>query len=94
MYSVMLRLPNEAVHQMQSLRLCISGGSSMPVEVMHQFEARFGKWIYEGDGPTECSPVTCVNPVNGERKPGTVGRAVTTQAGKASALPSIMEIAE
>ncbi len=76
MYSVLLRLPNEAVQQMQSLRLCVSGGASMPIEVMRRFETRFGKWIYEGDGPTECSPVTCVNPVSGKRKPGTVGRAV------------------
>lgn len=76
MYSVLLRLPHEAVQQMQSLRLCVAGGASMPVAVMRRFEARFGKLIYEGDGPTECSPVTCVNPVDGERKPGTVGAAV------------------
>ena len=45
----------------------------MPVEVMKQFEARFGLPIYEGDGPTECAPVTCINPIGGRRKPGTVG---------------------
>ena len=29
--------------------------------------------MLEGDGPTECGPVTCVNPLDGERKPGSVG---------------------
>ena len=33
----------------------------------------FGIPVLEGDGPTECSPVTCVNPVSGPRKPGSVG---------------------
>ena len=32
--------------------------------------------IYEGDGPTECAPVTCVNPIGGRRKPGSVGLPV------------------
>ena len=45
----------------------------MPVSVFLQFEARFGIPLYEGDGPTECSPVTCVNPIGGLAKPGTVG---------------------
>lgn len=48
----------------------------MPVEVMRKFEERFGKLIYEGDGPTECSPVTCVNPIGGLRKPASVGKPI------------------
>ncbi|MBI3986823.1 MAG: long-chain fatty acid--CoA ligase [Lentisphaerae bacterium] len=76
LYSVLLRLPDELTPKFASLRLCISGGAALPVEVMKQFEARFGKPIYEGDGPTECSPVTCVNPIGGSRKPGTVGLPV------------------
>jgi len=45
----------------------------MPVELMKRFEQVYGFPILEGDGPTECSPVTCVNPLDGERKPGSVG---------------------
>ncbi len=73
MYNMMLRLPDEANVKLQSLRVCISGGAAMPLEVLEQFEKKFGKAIYEGDGPTECSPVTCVNPLQGPRKPGSVG---------------------
>ncbi len=76
MYAVLLRLPDECVPMLASLRCAISGGAAMPVEVMRRFEERFGKAIYEGDGPTECSPVTCVNPLGGRRKPGTVGLPV------------------
>jgi long-chain acyl-CoA synthetase len=73
MFNVMLRLPDNMTAHFDSLRFCISGGAAMPVDVMKQFTERFGKVIYEGDGPTECSPVTCVNPIGGEVRPGSVG---------------------
>ncbi|MDH4275471.1 MAG: long-chain fatty acid--CoA ligase [Gammaproteobacteria bacterium] len=73
MYNVLLNLPDAAIKKFSSLRFCVSGGASMPVELMNRFEARFNKLIYEGDGPTECCPVTCVNPIGGIRKPASVG---------------------
>ena len=76
MFVALLRLPETARDQFASLRFCISGGASLPKAVLHQFEDKFGKLIYEGDGPTECSPVTCVNPIDGKRKVGTVGLAL------------------
>ena len=42
-------------------------------DYISRFESRFDRLIYEGDGPTECSPVTCVNPIDGDRKPASVG---------------------
>jgi len=76
MYSLLLRLPARHTAQIQKLRFCVSGGAAMPMEVMNRFEERFGVLIYEGDGPTECSPVTCVNPIEGRRKPQSVGPAI------------------
>ena len=73
MFSLLLRLKPERALWLASLRFCISGGAALPVEVLRRFEIQFGVKIYEGDGPTECSPVTCVNPVGGLSKPGTVG---------------------
>jgi len=73
MYNVLLRLPDAYTTKFESLKFGVSGGAAMPVEVMKQFETRFNKLIYEGDGPTECSPVTCVNPIGGVRKPASVG---------------------
>jgi len=73
MYALYLRLPDEQVARWRSVRFCVSGGSALPVAVLEGFEKRFGVPVLEGDGPTECSPVTCVNPLHGERKPGSVG---------------------
>lgn len=76
MYTVLLRLPNAAVDKLKSLRVCIAGGAAMPVEIMKQFEHKFGLVINEGDGPSECSPVTSVNPVDGLCKAGSIGLPV------------------
>jgi long-chain acyl-CoA synthetase len=76
MYNLLLRLPDEQLSRWRSIRVAISGGAAMPVELMRRFEARFGVPVLEGDGPTECSPVTCVNPLHGVRKPGSVGLSV------------------
>jgi long-chain acyl-CoA synthetase len=73
MYAMMANLPAESAHDLSSLRCAVSGGAAMPPAVMERFEQRYGVLIYEGDGPTECSPVTCVNPIGGRRKPLSVG---------------------
>ncbi|HEY1171837.1 MAG TPA: long-chain fatty acid--CoA ligase [Verrucomicrobiae bacterium] len=60
-----------------NLRLCVSGGAPLPMEVLHQFQQRFPKIKFlEGYGPTESSPVASVNPINGPQKPGSVGVAI------------------
>jgi len=76
MYSVLLRLPDDQVAKFKTVKFCISGGAALPAAVMQQFEKKFGKFIYEGDGPTECSPCTCVNPIGGARKINSVGRVI------------------
>jgi long-chain acyl-CoA synthetase len=76
MYNVLLRLPEEQRAKWASIRYGISGGAAMPVAIMTQFEECFGIPIHEGDGPTECSPVTCVNPIGGKSKPASVGLPV------------------
>jgi long-chain acyl-CoA synthetase len=73
MYGLLMRLDDEGVARWRSVRFCVSGGAAMPKAMMAAFEERFGIPVLEGDGPTECSPVTCVNPVAGPRKPGSVG---------------------
>ena len=76
MYNLLLRLPEKYTPAIQKLRFCVSGGAAMPAEIMEQFEDRFGVLIYEGDGPTECAPVTCFNPIDGVRKPLSVGQSI------------------
>jgi long-chain acyl-CoA synthetase len=76
MYSVLLRLREGKLALLKSLRFGVVGGAAMPAATLRQFEERTGIRLYEGDGPTECSPVTCVNPIDGLSKPGTVGLPV------------------
>jgi long-chain acyl-CoA synthetase len=58
------------------LRLCVSGGAPMPVEIMRRFEATFGVRILEGYGLSETSPVACFNQMHRPSKPGTVGQPI------------------
>jgi long-chain acyl-CoA synthetase len=55
-----------------SLRFCISGGASLPVEFLHRFEALFKTEIHEGYGLTE-APVCVENPYGRATKPGSIG---------------------
>jgi len=76
MYNLISRLDDGQAAHWRSVRLGVAGGAAMPIELLKRFEKRFGFPLLEGDGPTECSPVTCVNPPDGIRKPGSVGLPV------------------
>jgi long-chain acyl-CoA synthetase len=76
MFSAMLHQPDAPDHDMSSLRLCVSGGSAMPVEVMRSFEETFGCIVLEGYGLSETSPVASFNHPHAERKPGSIGTPI------------------
>jgi long-chain acyl-CoA synthetase len=63
-------------HDLATLRLCVSGGASIPVEVLRGFEERFGCRVLEGYGLSETSPVATFNHVDRPSKPGSIGTAV------------------
>lgn len=73
MYAVMLQMKTDREFDLSAMRLGVSGGAPLPVEVLHGFEQRFGVYMLEGYGPTEASPVVSVNRLDGTRKVGTVG---------------------
>ena len=58
------------------LRLCISGAAPLPVQVLEEFEAKFHIPLIEGYGLSEASPVVTKNPLDGTRKPGSIGRPI------------------
>jgi long-chain acyl-CoA synthetase len=76
MFSAMLHSPDAGSADVSSLRLCVSGGSAMPVEVMRSFEETFGCIVLEGYGLSETSPVASFNQPHAERKPGSIGTPV------------------
>ena len=63
-------------HDASSLRVCVSGGAALPVEVLHGFEAAFGCQVLEGYGLSETSPIACFNHPDRPRKPGSIGTPV------------------
>jgi long-chain acyl-CoA synthetase len=76
MFSAMLHSPAAGTTDVSSLRLCNSGGSAMPVEVMRSFEETFGCIVLEGYGLSETSPVASFNHPHAERKPGSIGTPI------------------
>lgn len=59
-----------------SLKYCISGGAPLPVDLKRRFERRTGCVLVEGYGLSEASPVVTCNPLDGENKEGSIGRAL------------------
>jgi long-chain acyl-CoA synthetase len=76
MYAAMLHDPASAEADTSSLRVCVSGGSAMPVEIMRGFEQAFGCMILEGYGLSESSPVASFNHPDKVRKPGSIGTPI------------------
>lgn len=58
---------------LRSLEYCISGAAPLPVAVAKKFEELTGAKLREGYGLTETSPVTHVNPMKGNARPGSIG---------------------
>lgn len=61
---------------LSSIRLCISGGAPLPLEVRTRFEALTGCRLVEGYGLSEASPVVTCNPIDGLIKEGSIGKAL------------------
>ncbi len=59
-----------------SLRVCLSGGAALPVQVLKDFEAKYNVAILEGYGMSEGSPVVTFNHPDRVRKTGSVGTPV------------------
>jgi long-chain acyl-CoA synthetase len=76
MYSALLHDPAAETADVSSLRVCVSGGAALPVEVLRSFEERFGCVVLEGYGLSETSPVASFNHPDRERTPGSIGTPV------------------
>jgi long-chain acyl-CoA synthetase len=73
MYGALLHHSGREDYDTSALRICITGGASMPVEVLRGFEEAFGCEVLEGYGLSETSPVASSNHPGRPRKPGSIG---------------------
>lgn len=76
MYNFLYQHPTGDPTDLKSLRLCVSGGASLPVSLLNNFEKKFNVLISEGYGLSEASPVTCFNPLDRPRKAGSIGPSI------------------
>ncbi|MFJ5274723.1 long-chain fatty acid--CoA ligase [Streptomyces sp. NPDC088358] len=76
MYAALLHADLPEGFDAGRLRLAVSGGAALPVEVLHGFERRFGATVLEGYGLSETSPVAAFNHPDRPRKAGSIGLPV------------------
>ncbi|MEK5233199.1 fatty acid--CoA ligase family protein [Lysinibacillus sp. FSL K6-0232] len=82
MYNFLYQLPEGNAEDFATIRLAVSGGASLPVALLHNFEQKFNVRVSEGYGLSEASPVTCFNPLDRERKPGSIGTSINNVENK------------
>ncbi|MGE7767058.1 long-chain-fatty-acid--CoA ligase [Peribacillus sp. NPDC096540] len=73
MYNFIYQLSEATAEDFSSIRLCISGGASIPIELLQNFQNKFNVMILEGYGLSETSPLVAINPLKGTRKTGSIG---------------------
>jgi long-chain acyl-CoA synthetase len=76
MYNAMLNTPDRERYDTSTLKLCASGGSAMPVELLKAFEQAFNCTVLEGYGLSETAPVASFNHPDKERKAGSIGTPI------------------
>ena len=75
MYAALLHVSDRERCDASSLRVCVSGGAALPLEILHGFETEFGCVVLEGYGLSETSPVASFNRAQ-LRKAGSIGTPV------------------
>jgi long-chain acyl-CoA synthetase len=76
MYVALTQFPTDKEYDTSALRAAVSGGASLPVEVLRGFEQRYGCTLLEGYGLSETSPIASFNHRDHERKPGSIGTPI------------------
>ncbi|MCM3271959.1 AMP-binding protein [Paenibacillus elgii] len=100
MYISLIHHQNIKRFDLSSIRFCISGSASLPLEVQESFESITGGKLIEGYGLTEASPVTHANNIWEKRKLGSIGipfpdtdaRIVNPETGEEMRLGEIGEL--
>jgi long-chain acyl-CoA synthetase len=65
-----------AYEKLPMLRLCVSGGASLPLAVLEKFNTAFTTKIFEGYGLSETSPTATTNQPHFGTKAGSVGHPI------------------
>jgi long-chain acyl-CoA synthetase len=72
-YIAIINHPAVADYDLKSINYCVSGSATLPVEVAQKFGEMTGGTLVEGYGLSEASPVTHINPFDGNARIGSIG---------------------
>jgi fatty-acyl-CoA synthase len=70
--AAIMNVPRDG-QDLSALKVFVSGGSTVPVELIRRIEREIGVPVVEGYGMTEVHCYSTMNPLHGERRPGSVG---------------------
>jgi long-chain acyl-CoA synthetase len=73
MFALLLNDPAIDEYDLSSLRICFCSSAPLSLSLLKRFEERTGAIITEGYGLTEATALVTSNPIDAERKPGSVG---------------------
>jgi long-chain acyl-CoA synthetase len=73
-FNAIMNHPNAKKLNLRSLKICLSGGAPLPLEVKREFEALTGAKLVEAYGLSETSPGATFNPIEGQVKEGSIGQ--------------------
>jgi long-chain acyl-CoA synthetase len=86
LYTAIYNHPKAKSVDLSSIKICVSGGASLPLEVKTKFEQATGCKLMEGYGLSETAPVLTINPLDAARSgsaglpvPGTVIEIASTE---------------
>jgi long-chain acyl-CoA synthetase len=73
MYTAINNYPELSKYDLTSIKVCLSGGAPLPLEVKQSFERLTGCKLVEGYGLTETAPIATCNPIDGVTKENSIG---------------------
>lgn len=76
LFNAIMNHPQIRKYDLKSLKLCLSGGAPLPLEVRRGFEKMTGCSLIEAYGLSETSPGATMNPSGGPVKEGSIGQPI------------------
>lgn len=73
MYGMINHQVSKSKENLSSLKICLSGGASLPMQIKEEFEKLTGGKLTEAYGLSETSPGVTINPTSGPIKKGAIG---------------------